>query len=152
MTWDGNILIVRDTNKDIARCEGYGCMDRAVQGTIHFLKIALDIHTFSCIIVVSIHGGVIMLLDTSKMISITKLQRELTQKMRDVSETKEPLYVLRNNEVEAVIVSSDEYAALKEMEEVLEHFEIYEMIQKCMKHYDPSRNVSLDEIRNRYGL
>lgn len=93
-----------------------------------------------------------MLLDTSKMISITKLQRELTQKMRDVSETKEPLYVLRNNEVEAVIVSSDEYAALKEMEEVLEHFEIYEMIQKCMKHYDPSRNVSLDEIRNRYGL
>jgi prevent-host-death family protein len=93
-----------------------------------------------------------MLLDTTKMISITKLQRELTQKMRDVSETKEPLYVLRNNEVEAVIVSSDEYAALKEMEEVLEHFEIYEMIQKRMKHYDPSRNVTLDEIRKRYGL
>jgi len=93
-----------------------------------------------------------MLLDTTKMISITKLQRELTQKMRDVSETKEPLYVLRNNEVEAVIVSSDEYAALKEMEEVLEHFEIYEMIQKRMKHYDPSRNVTLDEIKKRYGL
>ena len=93
-----------------------------------------------------------MLVNTNKMISITKLQRELTQKMRDVSETKEPLYVLRNNEVEAVIVSSDEYAALKEMEEVLEHFEIYEMIQKRMKHYDPSRNVTLDEIRKRYGL
>ena len=93
-----------------------------------------------------------MLLDTTKMISITKLQRELTKKMRDVSETKEPLYVLRNNEVEAVIVSSDEYAALKEMEEVLEHFEIYEMIQKRMKHYDPSRNVTLHEIRKRYGL
>jgi len=93
-----------------------------------------------------------MLLNTDKMISITKLQRELTQKMRDVSETKEPLYVLRNNEVEAVIVSSDEYAALKEMEEVLEHFEIYEMIQKRMKQYDPSRNVTLDEIKKRYGL
>jgi prevent-host-death family protein len=93
-----------------------------------------------------------MLVNTNKMISITKLQRELTQKMRDVSETKEPLYVLRNNEVEAVIVSSDEYAALKEMEEVLEHFEIYEMIQKRMKHYDPSRNVTLDEIRKHYGL
>jgi prevent-host-death family protein len=93
-----------------------------------------------------------MILDTAKMISITKLQRELTQKMRDVSETKQPLYVLRNNEVEAVIVSSDEYAALKEMEEVLEHFEIYEMVQERMKHYDASRNVSLDEIRKRYGL
>jgi len=98
------------------------------------------------------HGGENMLLNTDKMISITKLQRELTQKMRDVSETKEPLYVLRNNEGEAVIVSSDEYAALKEMEEVLEHFEIYEMIQKRMKHYDPSRNVTLDEIKKRYGL
>jgi prevent-host-death family protein len=98
------------------------------------------------------HGGENMLLNTDKMISITKLQRELTQKMRDVSETKEPLYVLRNNEVEAVIVSSDEFAALKEMEEVLEHFEIYEMIQKRMKHYDPSRNVTLDEIKKRYGL
>jgi prevent-host-death family protein len=98
------------------------------------------------------HGGENMLLNTDKMISITKLQRELTQKMRNVSETKEPLYVLRNNEVEAVIVSSDEYAALKEMEEVLEHFEIYELIQKRMKHYDPSRNVTLDKIKKRYGL
>jgi PHD/YefM family antitoxin component YafN of YafNO toxin-antitoxin module len=123
-----------------------------MQGTIHFLKNALDIHTFPCIIVISIHGGAIMLLDTNKMISITKLQRELTQKMRDVSETKEPLYVLRNNEVEAVIVSSGEYAALKEMEEVLEHFEVYEMVQERMKCYDPSHNVSLDEIRKRYGL
>lgn len=93
-----------------------------------------------------------MLVNTNKMISITKLQRELTQKMRDVSETKEPLYVLRNNEVEAVIVSSEEYAALKEMEKVLEHFEIYEMIQERMKNYDASRNVTLDKIRKRYGL
>jgi prevent-host-death family protein len=93
-----------------------------------------------------------MLVNTNKMISITKLQRELTQKMRDVSETKEPLYVLRNNKVEAVIVPSDEYATLKELEEVLEHFEIYEMVQKRMKHYDPSENVSLEKVRKRYGL
>ena len=93
-----------------------------------------------------------MLVDTNKMISITRLQRELTQKMHDVSDTKEPLYVLRNNEVEAVIVSSDEYAALKEMQEVLEHFEIYEMVQARMKHYDPSTSVTLEEIKERYGL
>jgi PHD/YefM family antitoxin component YafN of YafNO toxin-antitoxin module len=93
-----------------------------------------------------------MLVDTNKMISITKLQRELTQKMREVSETKEPLYVLRNNEVEAVIVAPDEYAVLKEMEEVLEHFEIYEMVQERMKHYDRSKSVTLEEIRKRHGL
>ena len=93
-----------------------------------------------------------MLVNTNKMISITRLQRELTQKMRDVSETKEPLYVLRNNEVQAVIVSSDEYAALKEMEEVIEHFEIYEMVQKRMKHHNSSENVPLEKITKRYGL
>lgn len=93
-----------------------------------------------------------MLVNTNKMISITKLQRELTQKMHDVSESKEPLYVLRNNEVQAVIVSPDEYMVLKEMQEVLEHFEIYEMVQKRMKNYNPSQSVSLDKIRQRYGL
>jgi PHD/YefM family antitoxin component YafN of YafNO toxin-antitoxin module len=93
-----------------------------------------------------------MLVNTNKMISITRLQRELTQKMRDVSETKEPLYVLRNNEVQAVIVSSDEYGALKEMEEVFEHFEIYEMVQKRMKRHSSSENVSLEKITKRYGL
>lgn len=93
-----------------------------------------------------------MLVNTNKMISITKLQRELTQKMHDVSQSKEPLYVLRNNEVQAVIVSSDEYMALKEIQEVLEHFEIYEMVQKRMKNYNPSQSVSLDKIRQRYGL
>lgn len=93
-----------------------------------------------------------MLVNTNKMISVTQLQRELTQKLRDVSETKEPLFVLRNNEVAAVMISPDEYSALKEMEEILEHFEIYEMIQKRMKNYDLSQSVTLEEIRERYGL
>ena len=93
-----------------------------------------------------------MLVNTNKMISISQLQRELTKKLRDVTETKEPLFVLRNNEVAAVLVPPDEYAALKDLEEVLEHFEIYEMVQQRMKHYDPSQNVALEEIRERYGL
>ncbi len=93
-----------------------------------------------------------MIVNTNKMISVTRLQRELTQKLRDVSESKEPLFVLRNNEVAAVMVSPDEYNALKEMEEVLEHFEIYEMVQDRMKNYDASKNVTLEEIKKRYGL
>jgi hypothetical protein len=42
--------------------------------------------------------------------------------------------------------------ALKELEEVLEHFEIYEMLQKRMKKHDPAQIVTLEEIRERYGL
>jgi PHD/YefM family antitoxin component YafN of YafNO toxin-antitoxin module len=111
----------------------------------------LDIHANACIIV-SIHGGVAMNVDTSKMISVTRLQRELTQKVRDVSETKESLFVMRNNELAAVIVSPEEYTMLKDLEEVLEHFEIYEMVEQRMKHPDPSQNVTLGEMQERYGL
>lgn len=93
-----------------------------------------------------------MLVNTNKMISVTQLQKELTKKLWDVSETKEPLFVLRNSDVAAVIVSSEEYMALKELEEVLEHFEIYEMLQKRMKKHDPAQIVTLEEIRERYGL
>jgi PHD/YefM family antitoxin component YafN of YafNO toxin-antitoxin module len=114
------------------------------------MQTALDIHIIPCIIV--IHGGDAMLIDTNKMISVTRLQRELTKKMRDVSETKEPLFVLRNNEVAAVMVPPDEYRALKDLEEVLEHFEIYEMVQARMKNYDSSQNVTLEEVRERYGV
>jgi PHD/YefM family antitoxin component YafN of YafNO toxin-antitoxin module len=115
------------------------------------MRIPLDIHIIPCIIVI-IYGGVMMLVNTNKMISVTQLQRELTQRLRDVSDTKEPLFVLRNNEVAAVMVPPDEYSTLKELEEVLEHFEIYEMVQKRMKHYDSSQSISLEEIRERYGL
>jgi PHD/YefM family antitoxin component YafN of YafNO toxin-antitoxin module len=33
------------------------------------------------------------------MVPVTKLQRELTQRLKEVSETGEPVYVLRNNEI-----------------------------------------------------
>jgi archaeosine-15-forming tRNA-guanine transglycosylase len=39
-----------------------------------------------------------MLVNTEKMIPVTRLQRELTQKLREVHETGEPLFVLRNND------------------------------------------------------
>jgi prevent-host-death family protein len=93
-----------------------------------------------------------MLVNTEKMIPVTKLQKELTQKLREVSETGEPLYVLRNNEMTAVIVSAEEYELLKDAEEILEHLEISEMAEKRLKGHDRSRNVSWDKIKKKHGL
>ena len=45
-----------------------------------------------------------MLVDSEKIIPVTKLRRKLFAKLREVSETGEPLYVLRNNEMAAVIL------------------------------------------------
>jgi prevent-host-death family protein len=93
-----------------------------------------------------------MLVNTEKMIPVTKLQKELTQKLRVVSETGEPLYVLRNNELAAVIVSAEEYEMLRDAEEILEFLEIVEVAEKRVKGRDRSRNVSWDKIKKKHGL
>ena len=92
-----------------------------------------------------------MLVDSEKMIPVTKLQRELTQKLREVSETGEPLYVLRNNEMAAVILSTGEYEMLKQAEDILEHLEISEEVEKRLKEYDRSNNISWDKVKKKHG-
>jgi len=93
-----------------------------------------------------------MLVETEKMIPVTRLQRELTQKLKEVSETGEPVYVLRNNEMAAVIVSAGEYQLLKEAEEILEHLEIAEAIDKRLKGHNRSNNIPWEKIKKKHGL
>ncbi len=45
-----------------------------------------------------------MLVETSQMMPITKLQKELTQTVRKVSEGNESIYILKNNNMEAVMI------------------------------------------------
>lgn len=92
-----------------------------------------------------------MLVETEKMIPVTKLQKELTQKLREVSETGEPLYVLRNNEMAAVILSTEEYEMLKQAEEILEHLEIAETVEKRLKGHDRSKNIPWEKLKKRHG-
>ena len=88
-----------------------------------------------------------MLVNTEKMIPVTRLQRELTQKLREVHETGEPLFVLRNNEMAAVILSTEEYELLKQAEDILEHLEIAETVEKRLKGYDRSKNIPWEKIK-----
>lgn len=93
-----------------------------------------------------------MLVDTENMIPVTKLQKELTQRLRKVSETGEPLFILRNNEMAAVVLSADEYQMLKNAEEILEHFEIAEVIEKRFKDHDRSQNVPWEKIKKKHAV
>jgi len=93
-----------------------------------------------------------MLVNTEKMIPVTKLQRHLTQRLREVHETGEPLFILRNNEMAAVILSTGEYELLKQAEDILEHFEIAETVEKRLKGYDRSKSISWDKIKKKHGL
>ena len=93
-----------------------------------------------------------MLIDTEKMIPVTKLQKGLTRKLREVSETGEPLFVLRNNEMTAVILSAEEYEAMKDAEDIIEHLEIAEVAKKRLQEHDRSRNISWEKIKKKHGL
>jgi PHD/YefM family antitoxin component YafN of YafNO toxin-antitoxin module len=88
-----------------------------------------------------------MLVDTTRMIPITKLQKELTQRIREISNDGNPLFVLKNNEVEAVILSTQEYEYLMNINELIEYYEINEQIETRMKNYKRSKNVSWESIK-----
>lgn len=93
-----------------------------------------------------------MLIETEKMIPVTKLQKELTQKLREVAETGGPLYVLRNNEMAAVILSTEEYELLKRAAGILEHLEIAETVEGRLKGHDRSKNVPWERLKKKHGL
>jgi PHD/YefM family antitoxin component YafN of YafNO toxin-antitoxin module len=88
-----------------------------------------------------------MLVETSQMVPITRLQKELTQTVRDLTNSGNPVYILKNNHMEAVLLPYQEYEHLKEIEEMFEQFEIKNMIETRMGKYHPKKNVSWENIR-----
>jgi PHD/YefM family antitoxin component YafN of YafNO toxin-antitoxin module len=88
-----------------------------------------------------------MLVETDRIMPITKLQKELTQTVRELSETGEPVYILKNNNMEAVMVPFSEYEYLTNLEEMFEYYEINNMIKTRIKNYDSSNSVNWDKIK-----
>ena len=87
-----------------------------------------------------------MLVETAQMMPITKLQKELTQTVRKVSEENESIYILKNNNMEAVMIPFQQYEYLSMLEEVFERLEIAQNVKARMKHYDASKTISWDSI------
>ncbi len=89
-----------------------------------------------------------MLVETDRIIPITKLQKELTRTVRELSETGEPVYILKNNNMEAVMVSFSEYEYLTNLEEMFEYYEIDEMLKTRIKKYNPNESVEWEKIKD----
>ncbi|MDR0454165.1 MAG: type II toxin-antitoxin system Phd/YefM family antitoxin [Deferribacteraceae bacterium] len=88
-----------------------------------------------------------MLIETEQMMTITRLQKELTQTVRDLSDSGNAVYILKNNNMEAVLLSYNEYEYLKKIEEVFEQFEIKGIIETRMEKYNPKNNVLWENIK-----
>jgi PHD/YefM family antitoxin component YafN of YafNO toxin-antitoxin module len=88
-----------------------------------------------------------MLVETNQMVPITRLQKELTQTVRDLSNSGKAVYILKNNNMEAVLLSYHEYEYLKEIEEIFEQFEIKNIIEARLEKYHPQKNISWENVR-----
>jgi PHD/YefM family antitoxin component YafN of YafNO toxin-antitoxin module len=88
-----------------------------------------------------------MLVETKQMVPITRLQKELTQTVRKLSDSGKAIYILKNNNMEAVLLSYQEYEHLKQVEEIFEQYEIKKMIETRMKKYNPKNNISWEKIK-----
>ena len=88
-----------------------------------------------------------MLVEPKQMVPITRLQKELTQTVRSLSTSGKAVYILKNNNMEAVLLSYREYEYLKEIEEIYERHEIKNIIENRKKNYDPKNNKSWESIR-----
>ena len=71
----------------------------------------------------------------------------MTKRVRDISEGGSPLYVLKNNEMEAVMLAPDEYEYLMNLSELIEQYEISDVISKRMKNYKRSRNIKWQDLK-----
>ena len=88
-----------------------------------------------------------MLVESEQIIPITRLQKELTKKVRELSDDGKALYILKNNNMEAVLLSFSEYAYLKELEDVIERLEIKTEIDTRLSNYDNKENISWETLR-----
>ena len=88
-----------------------------------------------------------MLVETDRMIPITKLQKELTKRIRELANNGSPLYILKNNEMEAVILAPAEYEYLMNLSELIEQYEIGDVVKKRMTNYSRSKNIKWQDLK-----
>ncbi|GBU22880.1 hypothetical protein R80B4_02793 [Fibrobacteres bacterium R8-0-B4] len=89
-----------------------------------------------------------MLVETKQMVPIARLQKELTRTLRNLSDSGKAVYILKDNNMEAVLLSYQEYEYLKELEDAVERHEIKNMIETRMEKYNPTDTVSWEDIKN----
>jgi len=88
-----------------------------------------------------------MLIEPKQMIAITRLQRELTQTIRSLSNSGKAVYILKNNNMEAVLLSYHEYEYLKEIENIFEQLDIENTVETRLEKYNLKKNVSWESIK-----
>lgn len=84
-----------------------------------------------------------------EIISASDIARSFSTALNSIMEySKEKLAISKNNRLEAVLISIEEYEKLREAYDLVEHMEIYQKIQERKN----SKTLSLEESMKRHGI
>lgn len=91
----------------------------------------------------------------NELLSITDFTKSISKILGDIKErTIEKVGVLKNNKLEAVVISTDEYERLKELEELMnniEHKEIYNIVQNRINTLK-SDYISMEDMAKKFNI
>lgn len=91
----------------------------------------------------------------NELLSITDFTKSISKILGDIKErTVEKVGVLKNNKLEAVVISTDEYERLKQIEELMnniEHKEIYNIVQDRVK-TPKSDYLSIEDMAKKFNI
>ncbi|MCT7542716.1 type II toxin-antitoxin system Phd/YefM family antitoxin [Aliarcobacter cryaerophilus] len=91
----------------------------------------------------------------NELLSITDFTKSISKILGDIKErTVEKVGVLKNNKLEAVVISTQEYERLKEIEELMsniEHKEIYNIVQDRVK-TPKSDYLSMEDMAKKFNI
>lgn len=91
----------------------------------------------------------------NELLSITDFTKTLSKVLADIKDhTVEKVGVLKNNKLEAVVISTDEYERLKRIEKMMDSLEDKEISQiiESRKQTPKSEYISMDEMAKRFDV
>jgi PHD/YefM family antitoxin component YafN of YafNO toxin-antitoxin module len=91
----------------------------------------------------------------NELLSITDFTKKIAAILKGIKEEScEKIGILKNNKLEAVVISTDEYEHLKSLEalfEVMEHQQIFETIQ-ARKETPLSSYIPLEALAQKFNI
>ena len=91
----------------------------------------------------------------NELFSITDFTKQIGSAVSNIKEhTLEKIGILKNNRLEAVVISTDEYERLKELEEqvsLAEHSTIYDAVQE-RRDLSLSEYISMEDMAKKFDI
>ena len=91
----------------------------------------------------------------NELLSITDFTKSISKILGNLKEhSLEKVGILKNNKLEAVVISTQEYERLKELEELMntiEHKEIYNIVQNRIN-ISKSDYISMEDMAKKFNI